>query len=112
MKVTRGYLFKNEAQALLPLGRDDECEEALDNGERVFRTICQENSKDAAAWNGLGSVVGIGGYCGEVRGKVAAARGDYDEVLGYIDRALELVPNREAALTDRGWIEGRLASIS
>ena len=110
--MTRGYLFKNEAQALLSLGRDDDCEEALDNGERVFRTICKENSKDAAAWNGLGSAVGTRGYYGEVHGKVGAARGYHEEALGYIDRALELVPNYEAAITDRGWIEGRPASIS
>jgi tetratricopeptide (TPR) repeat protein len=98
LKVTRGYLFKNEAQALSRLGRYDEFEDALDSGERVFRTMLKERAQDAGAWNGLGSVT--------------ALRGHYEEALGYINRALELHPGYPAAERDKEQIERILATRS
>ena len=87
LKVTRGYLFKNEAMALMRLGRYDQSEAALDEGELIFRTMIDERPRDAGAWNGLGSVT--------------AVRGNYEEALGYIDRALEIMPGYSAAIRDR-----------
>lgn len=96
LKVTRGYLFKNEAMALLRLGRYDESEVALNDGERTFRIMIEEQPRDAGAWNGLGSV--------------EAVRGNYEEALGYIDRALEIHPDDPAALADREQILRVIAS--
>jgi len=87
LKVTRGYLFKNEAMALMRLGRYDESEAALNEGELIFRTMIVERPSDAGAWNGLGSV--------------EAVRGNYEEALGYIDRALEITPDYPEAKQDR-----------
>jgi tetratricopeptide (TPR) repeat protein len=87
LKVTRGYLFKNEAMALMRLGRYDEAEAALDQGELIFRTMIDERPRDPGAWNGLGSVT--------------AVSGNYEEALGYIDRALEIMPGYSAAIRDR-----------
>lgn len=96
LKVTRGYLFKNEAMALIRLGRYDESEAALNDGERTFRIMIEEQPRDAGAWNGLGSV--------------EALRGNYEEALGYIDRALEINPDYPAAKADREQILTILAS--
>lgn len=87
LKVTRGYIFKNEAQALIRLGRYDESEMALDKGELIFRTMIDEQPDDAGAWNGLGSI--------------EAVKGNYEEALSYIDRALEIIPDYPAAIKDR-----------
>lgn len=86
LKVTRGYLFKNEAMALAPLGRHDESEAALAKGERVFRTMIKERPRDAGAWNGLGSV--------------EAVRGNYEKAHEYIDKALKILPDYPAARED------------
>lgn len=96
LKVTRGYLFKNEAMALLRLGLYDESEVALNDGERTFRIMIEEQPRDAGAWNGLGSVEAVRGY--------------YEEALGYIDRALEIHPDDPAALADREQILRVIAS--
>ena len=87
LKVTRGYLFKNEAMALIRLGRYDEAELALNEGGHIFRTMISEWPEDASAWNGLGSV--------------EAVRGNYEQALGYVDRALEITPDYPDALADR-----------
>ena len=87
LKVTRGYLFKNEAMALLRLGRTDEAEAALNQGESIFRTMLDEKVEDASAWNGLGSIETI--------------RGGYPKALEYIERALQIVPDYPAALQDK-----------
>lgn len=87
LKMTRGYIFKNEAMGLIRLGRYDESETALKNGELIFRTIINEQPDDESAWNGIGSI--------------EAVRENYDIALGYINHALEINPHYEAAIEDR-----------
>jgi hypothetical protein len=86
LKVTRGYLFKNEAMALIRLGRYDESESALNDGESIFRTMLDEQPSDAGAWNGLGSI--------------EAVRGNYKKAHEYIDEALQILPDYQAAQQD------------
>lgn len=74
LKVTRGYLFKNEAMALSRLKRYDESETSLKEGELIFRTIIDELPNDAGAWNGLGSIEMV--------------RGNFEKAHKYIDNAL------------------------
>jgi tetratricopeptide (TPR) repeat protein len=83
LKVTRGYLFKNEAMALGRLGRHDEAAHALTQGERVFRTMIKERPRDAGAWNGLGSI--------------EAVRGNFEKAHGYVDKAMKILPDYPAA---------------
>jgi hypothetical protein len=94
LKLTRGYLFKNEAMALARLGRHEEAGAALDKGERVFRTMLKELPRDAGAWNGLGSV--------------AALRGDLEKAHEYVDKALEILPTYSYALEDHEQILAQL----
>jgi tetratricopeptide (TPR) repeat protein len=94
LQLVRGYFHKNEAMALRNLGRYEEFEKALNEAERVFDTMIRERPADAGAWNGKGSV--------------EALRGNFKEALRFIDRALEIDPNFEAAKKDREEILGRL----
>lgn len=94
LKVTRGYLFKNEAMALLRLKRYKEATSALDQGESIFRTMLDERPRDAGAWNGLGSV--------------EAVRGNFEKAHEYVDEALKIMPDYPAALGDHEAILGRL----
>jgi tetratricopeptide (TPR) repeat protein len=94
LKVNRGYLFKNEAMALIRLGRKDEAETALNQGEIVFRTMLEEISDDPSAWSGLGSI--------------EAVRGNFERALEHIDRALEIAPEYPEALRDRKQILARI----
>ena len=87
LQLVRGYLHKNEAMALRNFGRYEEVEKALNQAERVFDTMLLERPEDAGAWNGKGSV--------------EALRGNLKEALGFIDRALQIDPNYEAARGDR-----------
>jgi tetratricopeptide (TPR) repeat protein len=87
LKVTRGYLFKNEAMALSRLSRNEEAEFALKQGETIFRTMLDEIPDDPSAWNGLGSI--------------AAVRGNYEKALEYIEKALDITPDYPAALQDK-----------
>jgi tetratricopeptide (TPR) repeat protein len=86
LKVTRGYLYKNEAMALIDLGRYDESESALNNGESIFRTMLDEGPRDASAWNGLGSIEQV--------------RGNYEKAHDYVDEALKILPDYPAAQQD------------
>ncbi|MHC4153581.1 MAG: toll/interleukin-1 receptor domain-containing protein [Planctomycetota bacterium] len=86
LKVTRGYLFKNEAMALLRLKRYQEAEDALGQGEAIFRTMIDERERDAGAWNGLGSI--------------EAVRGNFEKAHEYVDEALKILPDYSAALQD------------
>jgi tetratricopeptide (TPR) repeat protein len=90
LKVTRGYLFKNEAMALLRLERNDEATEALDAGETIFRTMLDERPRDAGAWNGLGSI--------------EAVRGNAKKAHEFVDKALKILPDYPAARHDHGQI--------
>lgn len=97
LKVCRGYNLKNEAMALSYLRRPAEFGETLGEAERVFRTMRAENPQDASAWNGSGSV--------------EALRGNYRVALEYIDKALEIEPDYEAALHDRQEVLRRIEQI-
>jgi tetratricopeptide (TPR) repeat protein len=94
MKETRGYLFKNEAVALLSLTRYQEAEKALNESEVIFRTMLEERPRDAGAWNGLGSV--------------EAVRGNFEKAHDYVDEALKILPNYPAARQDHEKIIARL----
>lgn len=86
LKATRGYTFKNEAVALLRLGRYQEAKAALDQGESIFRTMIIELPRDASAWNGLGSI--------------EAVRENYQKAHEYVDEALKISPDYPDALHD------------
>lgn len=94
LKVTRGYLFKNEAMALVRLGRYQEAEAALNQGEAIFRTMIDEQPRDAGAWNGLGSI--------------EAVQGNFEKAHEYIDEALKILPDYQAAIHDHEQILARL----
>jgi tetratricopeptide (TPR) repeat protein len=94
LKVTRGYLFKNEAMALIQLEREQEAEDALKQGEIIFRTMLSENSRDAGAWNGLGSIEGV--------------RGNFEKAHTYIDKALTIMPDYSEAHYDHAQVIQRL----
>jgi tetratricopeptide (TPR) repeat protein len=94
LKETRGYLFKNEAMALLRLRRQQEAEDALDEGEGIFRTMLDERPLDAGAWNGLGSI--------------EAVRGNFEKAHELIDEALKILPDYPAALKDHAMVLERL----
>ncbi|NML17170.1 toll/interleukin-1 receptor domain-containing protein [Azohydromonas caseinilytica] len=98
LKVTRGYLYKNEAMALMRLERQGEAETALNQAENVFRTMLDERPKDASAWNGLGSV--------------EAVRGHLEKAHEYIDEALKIAPDYPAALQDHEMILQHLGRAS
>lgn len=98
LKVTRGYLYKNEAMALNRLGRYDESESALNNGESIFRTMLDERPRDAGAWNGLGSI--------------EAVRGNYEKAHDYVDEALKILPDYPAAQQDHELILQRLGKTT
>lgn len=87
LKMTRGYIFKNEAMALIRMKRYDESETSLKKGEFIFRTMIEEQPRDESAWNGLGSI--------------EAVRGNYEAALSYIDHALKINPHYDAAKSDR-----------
>lgn len=97
LKVCRGFSLKNEARALSRLNRAAESGEALGEAEQVFRTMRSENPRDAAAWNGSGSV--------------AALRRDYKAALVYINKALEIQPDYEAALHDKQEILKQIGQV-
>ena len=86
LQFHRGYTHKNVAQALVRLGRPDEAGSALAVAERTFRTAVAGRTRDAGAWNGLGSV--------------AAVRGEYRAALKLVRKALKLEPNYPAARED------------
>jgi tetratricopeptide (TPR) repeat protein len=68
-------------------GNDDQFKHALSEAEKMFETIRQQEPDDPSAWNGLGNV--------------ALLRNDPSSALNYIDRALEIRPDYEAARNDR-----------
>lgn len=111
LKVTRGYLFKNEAMALIRLDRYEEATRALDRGETVFRTMLRERRRDASAWNGLGSVELVRADLDRLRARYREARKRCRAALGYIDRALAIRPDYGPARGDRGQAEALLRSL-
>jgi hypothetical protein len=111
LKVTRGYLFKNEAMALISLERHGEAAQALDRGETVFRTMLREFPRDASAWNGLGSVEGVRADIYRRQGSVPKAKKALRGALAYIRKALSIHPDYGAALHDRAEIKRELADL-
>jgi len=88
LQMFRGYFLKNRAMALRDTGDQDGFEDVLQEADRTFRTIQTEAELYLAnAYNGAGSVTLL-------QGKVEVA-------LGWIDKALQLVPNHPYALHDR-----------
>ena len=90
LQQVRAYTFKNYALLMRSQNRIDEFNRGLSEAEKMFKAIRDQDPKEAGAWNGLGSV--------------AALRGEYQKALVYIDMALEIEPNYEAALQDREMI--------
>lgn len=91
LQAMRAYMFKNYAMVMRDKGNTAEFNRALDESQKMFELIRQQDAKDASAWNGLGSV--------------EALRGNYRTALFYIDRALELKPDYAEALHDRKEVE-------
>jgi hypothetical protein len=87
LQLMRGYFYKNEAMALEKLGRYEEFGKCLEEADRVFKTMLRERPEDAGALNG--------------RGSVETLRGNLEEALQFIDRALVIDPNCEACKKDR-----------
>ena len=96
--MTRGYLYKNEAMALIQLGRYDESESALNKGESIFQTMLDERPRDAGALNGLGSI--------------EIVRGNYEKAHEFVDKALEILPDYQAAQKDHKLILQRLGETT
>jgi len=88
LQLMRGYFLKNEAMAQRDVGNPDGFKKSLDESERVFRTMMVEGKRHlASAYNGMGSV------------ELLHER--FSEALEWIDHALELIPDYQAALQDR-----------
>ena len=88
LQIFRGYFLKNEAMALRNLGNHEQFLTKLTEVDQYFRTVLVENKRlFASTLNGIGSV--------------EALRGQYSEALNWIDRALEIEPDYEAAKHDR-----------
>jgi hypothetical protein len=111
LKVTRGYIFKNEAMALRDLERDGEAWEALKRGDGAFRTMLKERRRDASAWNGLGSIAAVRAGLLQAKGDLGAARKEARAALNCIDKALEIEPNYSFAQTDRLGVQRLLADL-
>ncbi len=90
LQNARAYTFKNYAMVMRDSQHSEEFYRALSEAERMFKAVRDQDPSDAGAWNGLGSV--------------AMLRGEYQKALVYIDMALEIEPNYEAALQDREMI--------
>ena len=83
----RAYSFKNYAMIMERMNRSAEFERALNESEKMFEAILEQNKDDAGAWNGLGSV--------------SALRRNPRRALYFINRSLEFNPNYPEALHDR-----------
>jgi tetratricopeptide (TPR) repeat protein len=88
IQSVKGYLHKDEAQALLKLGsQKTEIRKALDKAEQVFNNILVERPNDEAAWNG--------------KGNVEALLGNHKEAIVYYSKAISINPNYSPAIHDR-----------
>lgn len=87
LQNVRAYTFKNYAMVMEQVNRQTEFERALNEAAGMFEAIREQNPRDAAAWNGLGSVFLL--------------RRDPQTALRYINRALEISPNYKEALHDK-----------
>jgi Flp pilus assembly protein TadD len=87
----RGYMLKDWAQVSLFLGKETEAGKLLDEAADTFHLIIKQDSNDAGAHNGMGSVYAI--------------RGDLDRAEKEIRTALRLMPDYEAAQDDLKLVE-------
>lgn len=93
LQLERGYGYKNEAMAQRELGNPVEYRRGLEKAQQVFAVILREAEGNlAGAYNGLGSVAMLGGQ--------------FKESLGWIEKALALVPDYDAALHDQQLVLG------
>jgi hypothetical protein len=83
----RAFFIKNYAMILRDRNDLPKFHTALDEAETLFKVIRDRVPNDTNAWNGLGSV--------------ALLRGEPEDALYYIDRALSIAPKNEFALHDR-----------
>lgn len=98
LQTLRAYYLKNYAMVMSRSGRPEESDRALNEAGTMFQALLQQNPRDAAAWNGLGSV--------------ALLKDEPKRALYYINRALEISPAYEAAIHDRELALERLGSQS
>jgi hypothetical protein len=112
LKVTRGYLCKDEALALIALGRDAEARERLARADTSFNVMLRENRRDASAWNGLGSVALVRADLARRAGRRAPARELAQAGLRFIDKALAIEPRYDFALHDRRLAQQLLAELA
>jgi tetratricopeptide (TPR) repeat protein len=99
LQICRGYAHKNVAMALRDTRQQrrivGDARAALDRARQVFDAIRVEaEERTAEAYNGLGSI--------------EALREHWPQALAWIDRALALVPNYPAALSDREQVVSRM----
>jgi tetratricopeptide (TPR) repeat protein len=83
----RAYMYKNRALVLKQLGQNEDSNRSLAEAQRLFEGVLRQNPEDAGAWNGLGSVFIV--------------KEDAKRALEYIDRALSIQPEYDAAKHDR-----------
>jgi tetratricopeptide (TPR) repeat protein len=87
VQTYRAYMLKNRAMIMQRQKKPDESNKCLDEAAGIFHNILEKNPKDAASLNGLGSIY--------------ALKRDYETALIYIDKALNIQPDYEAAQHDR-----------
>ena len=88
LQILRGYFLKNEAMVLGRLGDHEQFQTKLTQAEQFFRASLDENRDFfASLLNGIGSV--------------KMMQGQGQEALNWIDWALEIAPDYEAAKLDR-----------
>jgi hypothetical protein len=87
LQNVRAYSFKNYAMVMERMNSISEFERALNESEKMFEAILEQDKNNAGAWNGLGSV--------------SALSRNPHRALYFINRALEIDPNYEEALHDR-----------
>jgi hypothetical protein len=87
----KGCLHKNWAIQYRSLSMNDAFREQLNEAEMAFKLVLSVDSEDPGALNGLGSVYIL--------------RGNLDLAESYVRRALEILPDYEAAKQDLALIE-------
>jgi tetratricopeptide (TPR) repeat protein len=88
LQMYRGYFLKNQAMSARDLNDETTFQRLLQESERTFQTIKAEAELYLSnAYNGLGSVTLL--------------KGQGQQALSWIDKALELVPDHPYAVHDR-----------
>jgi Tetratricopeptide repeat len=87
LQNARAYFLKDYGMILRDLSRNEEAQHYFEEAGKMFAAVVEQDRKDPSAWNGLGSVYLL--------------RGDPQNALQFINKALELQPGYEEALHDR-----------